>query len=147
MTREQVNQELTELRKLLKVNCNALTNDRCFELRDKYEMAINQLETIDQLIYQQRILFGKTIVQVSRILYFSESGVTKRWSKITKQLVEILTKPKTNFDRITESADAFVEWLFESNVNEHCTNSNCKTTNRMDCKKCFIEWLQEECEQ
>lgn len=59
-------------------------------------------------------------------------------------------KPRTNFDRITESAEAFADWIFKSytNVPENvpCTVENCETTDRMDCKKCFIKWLQKECE-
>lgn len=58
-------------------------------------------------------------------------------------------KPKkTNFDRITENEEAFADWIFNSytNVPENvpCTVENCETTNRIDCKKCFKEWLQKE---
>ena len=63
----------------------------------------------------------------------------------------IVKVKKTNFDLITESAEAFADWIFESytNVPETvpCTDENCETTDRMDCKKCFIKWLQKECEQ
>jgi hypothetical protein len=58
---------------------------------------------------------------------------------------------KTNFDRITENEETFADWIFKSytNVPENvpCTVENCETTDRMDCKKCFKEWLQKECEE
>ena len=65
-----------------------------------------------------------------------------------KHEAERQQKPKTNFDRITESVEAFADWIFKSytNVPENvpCAVENCETTNRMDCKKCFIKWLQKE---
>lgn len=59
-----------------------------------------------------------------------------------------IKRPPTNYDRITESAEAFADWIFKSytNVPENvpCAVENCETTDRMDCKKCFIKWLQKE---
>jgi hypothetical protein len=73
-------------------------------------------------------------------------------SKCTVHNCEDRTKPKkTNFDRITENEETFADWIFKSytNVPENvpCTVENCETTDRMDCKKCFKEWLQKECEE
>lgn len=60
----------------------------------------------------------------------------------------IKIKPQTNFDKITHNVDSFCDWVFESykNAPENvpCMVENCETTNRIDCKKCFKEWLQKE---
>ena len=53
-------------------------------------------------------------------------------------------KPKTNFDRITESVEALAEFIKATDgilcnyVNKHCHINGCK--------ECTKEWLQKECE-
>lgn len=55
-------------------------------------------------------------------------------------------KPKTNFDRITESVE-FADWIYSqyggSPPDMPCKDTSCEKPN---CKECFKEWLQKECE-
>lgn len=57
-------------------------------------------------------------------------------------------KPKTNFDRITESVEALAEWLEENVGCEYCPcfENGCKSTPEMTCEQTIKEWLQKECE-
>ena len=147
MTQDQVKSELKDLRTLIGCKRDELLNKRYFELRDKYEIAIKQLEAIDQLIFAERIFMRRTVVQVGMSLRYSESAIRKQWRKITKQLAEMLTKPKTNFNRITESVEALARFI--DKVTSNCVRFKCG-----DCEfngicdlTGFEEWLQKECEQ
>ena len=145
MTQDQVKSELKELRNLIGVKRDELLIKRYFELRDKYEIAIKQLKAIDQLIFGHRIFQRKTYIQVCMALHYSEDGIRKRWSNIIKQLAEILTKPKTNFDRITESTESLAKFI-EATDGFLCNyvNKKCHINGCVDCIK---EWLQKENEQ
>lgn len=67
---------------------------------------------------------------------------------IFKQTYEqVENEPKTNFDRITSSVESLVEWVYSqygcSPPDMPCKDTGCKKPN---CKECFKEWLQKECE-
>jgi hypothetical protein len=55
-------------------------------------------------------------------------------------------KPRTNFDKITESVDAFIKWVLDTyhSVPEQIP---CKTSCNNDCEECFKKWLQKEIEE
>ena len=54
-------------------------------------------------------------------------------------------KPRTNFDKITESVENFVQWIYSqyggSPPDMPCKETGCENPN---CKECFKEWLQKE---
>lgn len=56
-------------------------------------------------------------------------------------------KTRTNFDRITSSVESFVKWIYSqyggSPPDMPCKETSCENPN---CKECFKEWLQKECE-
>lgn len=52
---------------------------------------------------------------------------------------------KTNFDRITESEEAFVKWVLD-NYHSVPEQFPCQTSCNNDCGECFKEWLQKECD-
>lgn len=54
-------------------------------------------------------------------------------------------KTKTNFEKITESAETFVNWVLD---NYHCVPENfpCQSLCSNDCGECFKEWLSKECD-
>lgn len=58
-------------------------------------------------------------------------------------------KPRTNFDRITESEEALAEFIRK--LAEECQHHNCLWCTLRDCNCCDIncieEWLQKECEE
>lgn len=54
-------------------------------------------------------------------------------------------KPRTNFDRITESEDAFVKWVLDT-YNSVPEQIPCHASCKSDCGECFKKWLQKECE-
>lgn len=55
-------------------------------------------------------------------------------------------KPRTNFDRITESEQAFVKWVLD-NYYSVPKFFPCETKCNGDCEECFIEWLNKEIEE
>lgn len=71
--------------------------------------------------------------------------------KCTVHNCEYRTKPQTNFDKITQSVESFVEFIYSQYggmpPDVPCPmeeNASCK---EMNCKKCFTKWLQKECEE
>lgn len=54
-------------------------------------------------------------------------------------------KPQTNFDKITESVESFVEWVLD-NYHSVPEQLPCTKSCNGDCGECFKEWLQKECE-
>jgi hypothetical protein len=67
----------------------------------------------------------------------------KRCEQIKDKLKQ---KPRTNFDRITESEQAFVKWVLD-NYYSVPKFFPCETKCNGDCEECFIEWLQKEIEE
>jgi hypothetical protein len=115
--------------------------------------------------YLSTAIFNKTQKQVTWETIYSRLYQSVKYENETKRLVDICEPEyreirrqiwaenlpkKTNFDRITGSVETFADWIFKSytNVPENvpCTVENCETTDRMDCKECFIEWLKKECD-
>ena len=58
-------------------------------------------------------------------------------------------KPKTNFDKMTESVESLAEWLKENVVCEYCPcfGNWCKSTPEMTCEQTIKEWLNKEVEE
>ena len=64
---------------------------------------------------------------------------------------ENLKKPKrTNFDRITESAENLAEFLDKTMMCDDCPirlqTNTCKCSVSIPCSTVIKEWLQKECE-
>ena len=147
MTQDQVKSELKDLRTLIGCKRDELLNKRYFELRDKYEIAIKRLEATDQLIFVYRIFHRKTYIKVGMMLHYSEEYIRKRWYKAIKQLAEILSKPRTNFDRITENVESLAEFMFEKLKYMPCSICPLAKDCGGECKREIKEWLQKENEQ
>ena len=143
MTQDQVKSELQELRKLGSCCRDILLNNRWCELRNKYDIAINQLDTFDQLIFRERIILGRTFIKAGMVLHYSEDHLRKRFKKITKQLAEILTKSRTNFDRITENEETLADYISMVSFCPFGYTDNVPC-HKDGCKECIKEWLQKE---
>lgn len=63
--------------------------------------------------------------------------------KLAQKFID--NKPRTNFDKITESADTFVKWVLD-NYHSVPENFPCQPMCSNDCGECFKEWLSKECE-
>ena len=87
------------------------------------------------------------------IKYATEQGITDLFlideEFIKSALLNEMSrreKPRTNFDRITESEQAFVKWVLD-NYYSVPKFFPCETKCNGDCEECFIEWLNKECEE
>ncbi len=147
VTRVQVKQELRELQ--MERRFALPKGDRPIEL--KYGRAIACLNPEQKVIFYRRVYLLNTYRQIGNWIGYSEDAIRKKWNKIIDKIINELETKSTNFDRITESVESFADWIFEGYINVPesvpCPIDDCETTNRMDCKKCFIEWLKKECEE
>ena len=103
------------------------------------EQSITDLVLIDEEFVKSAL-----INELSRIAYENEEKENRERGFI--RIKPNLPKPKcTNFDKITESAESFVEWVLNNyySVPEHVP---CKSSCNKDCGECFKKWLQKECE-
>lgn len=58
------------------------------------------------------------------------------------------TEPRTNFERITQNIDSFIEWINKNFDNMTPNEMPCTAEGDCygDCNECFKKWLQEEVE-
>ena len=60
-------------------------------------------------------------------------------------------QPQTNFEKITSSVDALVEWVIKNFHNYPeampCLKDDCKSTIKTHCIECFKKWLEQECQE
>ena len=53
-------------------------------------------------------------------------------------------KPKTNFDKITESVESLAKYIYIYEVTDTCPISEHDTPCNRKCEECIKEWLQKE---
>lgn len=145
MTREQVKQELEELKSIIILISNNVQVNDTKGLQEKYEKAIAKLPYKEQVIFLEKIYKQKPYWKIGLMISYSEEGTRKKYSKIIDKLANMLEIKKTNFDRITASVESFVKWALDNyhSVPEHFP---CQTSCNNDCGECFKKWLQKECE-
>ena len=89
----------------------------------------------------------KTDVQGTKDIYTIEYRTNNRANyekaqELIRKFVD--NKPKTNFDRITESVEALAEIMDNYRWCPYFSNSTCDS--EIECKECIKEWLQKECD-
>ena len=86
--------------------------------------------------------------ELVKALSYDREQYKKGWIDGFKEALE-KPKPRTNFDRITESVESLAEWLEENIVCEYCPcfGNWCKSTPEMTCEQTIKEWLQKEIEE
>ena len=150
MTREQVKQELKELKSIIILSKNDIEAPDTKGLQQKYEKAIAELSYEEQVIFVEHLYNSEPYWKIGLKIGYSEEGIRKKWSKTINKLANMLEIKQTNFDKITESVESLAEF-----VSQHMACYNCAIyTNGNDCNSiptnnCFDkvkEWLQKECE-
>lgn len=78
---------------------------------------------------------------------FVKSALMREKARRERQAI----KPKTNFDRITESVESLAEFLGKTMMCDDCPirlqTNTCKCSVSIPCSTVIKEWLQKECEQ
>lgn len=145
MTREQVKQELRELKSIVIARKAGIEITDQKGLEQKYQTAISQLEIKDQIILRAMIYKGNTQLKISFAVGMSYEGLRKRYKRIIDRLANMFEIKKTNFDRITSSVDALAEFVnnCDSCPFQYADDVPC---HKDGCKECIKEWLQSEAE-
>ena len=90
MTEEKVKKELRKLRSIIIVEQAGLKAEDPNGLIHKYEKAAKRLDPLNQTIYTEKIVNGKTYKQIGLSFHYSKEWVRKKWKKIISTLAELL---------------------------------------------------------
>lgn len=148
MTREQVKQELRELKSIVILSKNGIEANDTKGLQQKYDKAIAELSYEEQVIFVEHIYNRKPYWKIGLMISYSEEGTRKKWSKTIDKLANMLEIKRTNFDKITENEGALAKFIIDT-VRE-CQFNNCEDCPLYEVDGCsrqekVIEWLQKEC--
>ena len=148
MTREQVKQELRELKSIITLTHSQIQVNDTKGLQEKYEKAIAKLSYEEQVVFVEHIYNQEPYWKIGLQLGYSEEWVRKTYSKIIDKLANMLEIKQTNFDKITKSVESLA-WFIDV-VTSCCANELCETCpinkqKGVGCYKHTIkEWLQQE---
>lgn len=147
MTREQVKQELKELKYIRNLIQKGVNVDDKKGLEKKYDKAMEHLNCEEKTILFHHIYLNEPHFKIAMLLNYCEESVRKKYSKIIDKLANMVEIKKTNFDRITENEEALAEYI--SSLARKCTFRDCSKEEcaKFECKDCIKEWLQKECEE
>lgn len=92
--------------------------------------------------------YKKLVALLSKEAYENAEKEAKENGFVRVKIDNLPKLPRTNFDKITESVESFVKWIYSqyggSPPDMPCKETSCENPN---CKECFKEWLQKECEE
>ena len=131
MTREQVKQELRELKSIIALSKCGIQAEDEKGLREKYEKVIAELSYEEQVIFFQHLYNQEPYWKIGTMLYYSEEGIRKKFSKLIDKFADMFEIKQTNFDKITSSVESLAEFIETISIKEMS-------------KEKIIQWLNKE---